>query len=227
MSLVVKKGTESSSTPSDPSYTTGDITDGTDLINEMPLYRVNLTGLNISSLDSMFSVKVSMVDYMEDYQLPIASTSQLGGIKVGNTFKMSAGKMNFNADFTNMRSSAYFVPMAFITLVPSSNVVIPTGWNIIRITTQDEFAIKNIKQYLLTGVIKISDPNGSLPVSSEGGKMFPAFWVTSSYISNQFYVDVLVYNDKPSSVTISAGTGSGGGLPCIQLGAINLEQSYS
>ena len=82
-SFVVKKGTETSSTPTDPSYTTGDITDGSDLINEMPLYRVNISGLNISSLDTMFSLKVSMVDYMDNYQLPVASSSRLGGVKVG------------------------------------------------------------------------------------------------------------------------------------------------
>ena len=81
-SFVVKKGTESSSTPADPAYTTGDITDGQDLVNEMPLYRINLEGLNITSIDTLFSVKVSMVDYMDNYQLPVASGSNLGGVKV-------------------------------------------------------------------------------------------------------------------------------------------------
>lgn len=82
-SFVVKKGTESSGTPADPSYTHGDITDGDDLVNEMPLYRVNLSGLTISSIDTMYSLKISLVDYMDNYQLPVASSSVLGGVKIG------------------------------------------------------------------------------------------------------------------------------------------------
>ena len=81
-SFEVIKGTPDASSPVDPSYTQGDITDGTDLVNDMPLYRVNLDGLNIASMDTLFSVKVSMVDYMDDYQLPVASGSNLGGVKV-------------------------------------------------------------------------------------------------------------------------------------------------
>lgn len=92
-SFVVKKGTESSGTPADPSYTTGDITDGNDLVNEMPLYRVNLSGLTISSIDTMYSLKVSMVDYMDNYQLPVASESQLGGVKIGSNLNMSSGNI--------------------------------------------------------------------------------------------------------------------------------------
>lgn len=56
-SLVVKKGTETSGAPTDPAYTTGDITDGSDLVNEMPLYRVTLNGLNIASVKALFSIR--------------------------------------------------------------------------------------------------------------------------------------------------------------------------
>ncbi len=82
--FAVKKGTPDASTPADPSVTTGNITDGTDLVNEMKLYRVNLDGLNISSLDTLFSLKTSMIDYMETYQLPVATASILGGVKKGD-----------------------------------------------------------------------------------------------------------------------------------------------
>lgn len=86
-SMVVVKGTESSSTPEDPEYTQGTITDGTDLVNEMPLYRVYINGLNIDSVTQLFSVKVSMVDYMDEYQLPSAMNfdGKLGGIKLTST----------------------------------------------------------------------------------------------------------------------------------------------
>jgi len=95
VALAVKKGTPSSGTPSDPSITTGDITDGTDLVNEMKLYRVNIDGLNIVSLDTLFSLKVPMVEYMDEYQLPIATASRLGGVKAGaNTNIASDGKIS-------------------------------------------------------------------------------------------------------------------------------------
>lgn len=80
----VVKGEETSGTPVDPEYTHGDITDGDDLVNEMPLYRVYLNGLNVETITPLFSVYVSMKDYMDEYQLPIASANRLGGIKVGN-----------------------------------------------------------------------------------------------------------------------------------------------
>lgn len=61
-SFVVKKGTETSSTPTDPEYTTGDITDGQDLVNEMPMYRVVLNGLNIASIAELFVIKAAFAD---------------------------------------------------------------------------------------------------------------------------------------------------------------------
>ena len=83
VAFAVKKGTPSSGTPSDPSVTTGNITDGNDLVNEMKLYRVNLDGINITSLDTIFLVKQTMVEYMDEYQLPVATASVLGGVKKG------------------------------------------------------------------------------------------------------------------------------------------------
>lgn len=90
----VVKGEESSTTPVDPTYTHGDITDGDDLVNEMPLYRVYLNGLNVETITPLFSVYVSMKDYMEEYQLPTASSSEKGGIKVGSSFEMSGETLN-------------------------------------------------------------------------------------------------------------------------------------
>ena len=80
--LAVIKGTPDATTPADPEYTEGDITDGTDLVNDMPLYRVSLDGINIDSLTQLFAVKTSMVEYMDDWQLPTATSSRLGGVKI-------------------------------------------------------------------------------------------------------------------------------------------------
>lgn len=55
LDLVVKTGTPSTGTPSDPSYTTGSIAGGDTLV-EFPLYRVNMTGVSISSVTALASV---------------------------------------------------------------------------------------------------------------------------------------------------------------------------
>lgn len=61
--IVVIKGT-SSENPADPEYETGDIYDG-DLIDEMPLYRVKLDGLNIVSVTSLFKEISSLSELMD------------------------------------------------------------------------------------------------------------------------------------------------------------------
>lgn len=83
-SLVVIKGTESTGTAADPTYNEGSITDGNATIADFPIYRVKLNGINIESLTALFSVKVSMATYMDNYQLPVATTGRLGGVKIGS-----------------------------------------------------------------------------------------------------------------------------------------------
>lgn len=103
--LVVLKGTESSSSASDPSHTTGNITDGTDTMTEFPLYRVSLNGINIASVTSLFSVKTSMVDYMDNYQTPNATKSSYGVVKIGDGLNVNNGVV----------SNAYSLPTASAT----------------------------------------------------------------------------------------------------------------
>lgn len=65
MSLVVVKGTPSASSPADPSYTTGDIQNGASLVQE-PLYRVNLNGLTVTSVEALVDEQRSMGDVNEE-----------------------------------------------------------------------------------------------------------------------------------------------------------------
>ena len=58
MSLVVIKGTPASSNPQTPSYTTGSISAGDTLV-DFPLYRVNINGISIDSVDLLMD-KVSV-----------------------------------------------------------------------------------------------------------------------------------------------------------------------
>ena len=54
-SLVVIKGTSTAGTASDPEYIEGNILSG-DLVDEFPLYRVNLSGISIVSVDVLFQI---------------------------------------------------------------------------------------------------------------------------------------------------------------------------
>ena len=57
VNLVVIKGTSVSSNPVDPEYTSGSIINDGVILNDMPLYRVPLNGLNVSELVTLFEVK--------------------------------------------------------------------------------------------------------------------------------------------------------------------------
>lgn len=55
--FVVLKGTENAGEAVDAAYITGDITEnGNDLVTEFPLYRIRLNGLNIQSVDTLFTI---------------------------------------------------------------------------------------------------------------------------------------------------------------------------
>lgn len=63
--LVVVKGTEAASNPSDPTINEGNITDGSDLINDFPLYRVTLNGLEPTLSEPLFEVHKKVEDALE------------------------------------------------------------------------------------------------------------------------------------------------------------------
>ena len=64
-SFVVIKGTESASAAADPSYNSGTITDGNDLINDFPLYRASLNGTTVTLSDPLFDVAGTLADALE------------------------------------------------------------------------------------------------------------------------------------------------------------------
>lgn len=55
--LVVIQGTASTSSASDPEYTTGNILDGGVLQNDMPLYRLTINGLNVDTPVALFTLR--------------------------------------------------------------------------------------------------------------------------------------------------------------------------
>lgn len=62
--LVVIKGTAAASNPADPAYTSGDLVNGNAILNDMPMYRVQLDGLNISELVPLFeAVDINFISH--------------------------------------------------------------------------------------------------------------------------------------------------------------------
>ena len=83
MSLVVIKGT-AASTPSDPSYTSGDIQNG-DTPVQVPVYRVVLDGLTLTSVDALVDVQ----DNIDDIGTSIGN---IGEVYEANASSVSVSK---------------------------------------------------------------------------------------------------------------------------------------
>lgn len=73
MQLAVIKGTPSANDPAVPSHTTGLIADGDTLV-EFPLYRVNISGISITSVERLVPV-TSVSDLITGMQNKIGTTS--------------------------------------------------------------------------------------------------------------------------------------------------------
>lgn len=83
ISLVVMKGTPSNTTPVDPTYTTTNILDGTGLSTDVPICRVRLSSLTITSVDNLIeSNSTSVLTIQELTNLVTSfSVSNVSGVK--------------------------------------------------------------------------------------------------------------------------------------------------
>lgn len=83
ISLVVMKGTPSNTTPVDPTYTTNNILDGTGLSTDVPICRVRLSSLTITSVDNLIeSNSTSVLTIQELTNLVTSfSASNVSGVK--------------------------------------------------------------------------------------------------------------------------------------------------
>lgn len=112
---TVIKGTPAASNPSDPSYTSGDIQNG-DTPVQVPVYRVVLDGLTLTSVDALVDVQDSMdevsgdlttlssavgtlfADEQDNVSLPNNTYTDLASVSVpAGTYLVSAG-VNFGAN---------------------------------------------------------------------------------------------------------------------------------
>lgn len=96
ISLVVMKGTPSNTTPVDPTYTTTNILDGTGLSTDVPICRVRLSSLTITSVDNLIeSNSTSVLTIQELTNLVTSfSASNVSGVKGQLEKKYRTGNVN-------------------------------------------------------------------------------------------------------------------------------------
>lgn len=117
-SMVVIKGV-SGETAADPSYIDGDIING-DTVDEVPLYRVKLNGLNIEAVEPMFDVMISMAELKASVEQKFDSVNKdLSDLNSG-----LEGKANTN----HTHDDRYYTEAEIKSLLAVS-IGIPTVWN--------------------------------------------------------------------------------------------------
>lgn len=93
VTLKVIQGTPNASTAAVPTYKTGDIQSG-DLVADMPLYKVTLDGLNVTSVDKMFTVIPTLPELSS--KLKNAETTMSNNLKSLLSVKQVTVKSNIN-----------------------------------------------------------------------------------------------------------------------------------
>ncbi len=125
VTLKVIQGTPNASTAAVPMYKTGDIQSG-DLVADMPLYKVTLDGLNVTSVDKMFTVIPTLPElssnlvktavYMNNGAYNIApSNSEFQGTDFSKKIFDNIGLVH-NYDATNYKHT-FTVPQDGIYLI--------------------------------------------------------------------------------------------------------------
>lgn len=133
---AVIKGTPSTGAATDPSVTVGDIRTGA-VLHEMKLYRVRLEGLNIVSVDQLFTVLPSMAT-MQEEMTPSTETlksgvrlQRMGKLRIlnlvdtssaadGTIVNLAAGDRPANYVFAPAVVRGQTYPDFFISVTPAS-----------------------------------------------------------------------------------------------------------
>lgn len=179
LELVVIEGTPSASTPSAPSYSTGDIQNGA-LQVDMPLYNVRLSGITIASVDKQFSA----VRTQAEIDTLIGSTS-ISGIG-GGTLTGAVSTLNENV----MSSSA-----GVITSTMASG------------TVRDAYVVKSGRNLnILFFVTDTSVPaTGNIATLPEGYRPQGARYLMGEVIVNDSRIPMRFNVDMNGNIAISYG----------------------
>ncbi|CUO75332.1 Uncharacterised protein [Allocoprococcus comes] len=96
--LKVIQGTPNASTAAVPTYKTGDIQSG-DLVADMPLYKVTLDGLNVTSVDKMFTVIPTLPELSSKLTKANNDITAINNIIKNVEIKKTNLKVAANSDF--------------------------------------------------------------------------------------------------------------------------------
>ena len=97
-SLVVLKGTQAQSNPSDPEYTTGRLNADGAQVHDFPLYRVPLSGLNVGELVALFEPQKSLFDAL----LRLSGGTMAGHISMAGHKVSGLGTPTANGDAVSL-----------------------------------------------------------------------------------------------------------------------------
>lgn len=157
VTLKVIQGTPNASTVAVPTYKTGDIQSG-DLVADMPLYKVTLDGLNVTSVDKMFTVIPTLSELSSNLvNINSKITTTNANLTKTNTVlenrkpifidSTSTGSVTF--DTTNFLKSG--ITYAFVVAV-NSNLNSGTYAQEITCKLNDVIIGKNGNYYTLTSI---------------------------------------------------------------------------
>jgi hypothetical protein len=122
VTLEVIKGTPATGTATAPAYTTGNIRSGA-LLNEMPLYRVNIAGTSISSVTSMFTTMGSLAELVQPTKITVTAGDNVT-INRQNVYKI--GKLCF-ASISLTTSATIAGTNSLITGLPTPVAIVDVG----------------------------------------------------------------------------------------------------
>ena len=128
--LKVIQGTPNASTAAVPTYKTGDIQSG-DLVADMPLYKVTLDGLNVTSVDKMFTVIPTLPELSSNLK---TATADSGWKYMTNANNLSEklkfrkiGNMVFVAGSIRFSDNGKFANDQYLGNIPSG--MTPNGYD--------------------------------------------------------------------------------------------------
>jgi hypothetical protein len=127
---VVILGTPAESSPADPEYITGDILNG-DLQRDFPLFRVNLNGATISSVDTLFT-QISHISSIETNLLAAATVANTANSNAttalttaNNAPKLAVGSYTGTGTYGSGKTVSLtfgFKPKCMIIFAPETNI---------------------------------------------------------------------------------------------------------
>ena len=127
--LKVIQGTPNASTAAVPTYKTGDIQSG-DLVADMPLYKVTLDGLNVTSVDKMFTVIPTLPELSSNLKTATADSGwkYMTANNLSEKLKFrKIGHVVFVAGSIRFSDNGKFANDQYLGNVPSG--MTPNGYN--------------------------------------------------------------------------------------------------